>query len=87
MDGIKVFASNDALQQGGVLSFVSDTLSPELIANALGVEKIAVRSGFHCSPIAHESAETAEGTVRVSVSDFTDENDIYGFIKNLKEIL
>lgn len=87
MNGIKVFASNDVLQQGGVLSFVSDTMSPELIANSLNDEKIAVRSGFHCSPIAHENVGTTEGTVRVSVSDFTEENEVFFFLDKLSGIL
>lgn len=86
MDGITVFSSGDMFLQGGVLSFVSDSKSPEKIANALSRRKIAVRSGFHCSPLAHENAGTAVGTVRVSVSDFTDENEVNLFLKTLWEV-
>ncbi len=87
IDGVFVFASYDGMMQGGVLSFVSDKVSPEKIANELSVAKIAVRSGFHCSPLAHETVGTEGGTVRVSVSDFTAENDMYEFIKQLKKIV
>ena len=86
-DGIKVFSSSDALLQGGVLSFVSDKMSAEEIGNALSDKEIAVRSGFHCSPLAHESVGTVNGTVRVSVSDFTEKNEIDLFLKTLSVIL
>ncbi len=87
LDGVKVFSSSDALLQGGVLSFVSDKMGSEQISNALSVEKIAVRSGFHCSPLAHESVGTIDGTVRVSVSDFTEDVEVYSFLKTLSDIL
>lgn len=87
LEGIKVFSSSDALLQGGVISFVSDKMSAEEIANALSDKKIAVRSGFHCSPLAHESVGTVNGTVRVSVSDFTEEKEIDLFLKTLSDIL
>ena len=86
-DGVSLFSSYDAMLQGGVLSLVSDVLSAEKIGNELSLAKIAVRSGFHCSPLAHETAHTEGGTVRVSVSDFTVENDIEELIKELKKIL
>ena len=87
LEGIKVFSSSDALLQGGVLSFVSDKMSAEEIANVLSNKKIAVRSGFHCSPLSHESVGTVKGTVRVSVSDFTVENEVDVFLKTLSDIL
>ena len=87
MEGLKIFVPDDMHLQGGVLSFVSDRKSPEEISNALARRKIAVRSGFHCSPLAHSMAETTEGTVRVSVSDFTAENEVYLFLKTLSEFL
>lgn len=87
IEGVKVFSSSDPLLQGGVLSFVSDKMNAEQISNALNNEKIAVRSGFHCSPLAHGSAGTTDGTVRVSVSDFTEGREVYSFLKALSDIL
>ncbi len=87
IDGVSVFASYDSMLQGGVVSFVSDRKSPDRIANELSVAKIAVRSGFHCSPLAHEIAGTRDGTVRVSVSDFTAKNEISELINQLRKIL
>ena len=87
ISGVRVFCGNDVFLQGGVVSFISDRMSAERIANELNDEKIAVRSGFHCSPLAHETVGTQEGTVRVSVSDFTEENEINSFLESVKKIL
>ena len=87
MRGIKVFCSADKNLQSGVLSFVSENKSNEQIAGTLSNFDIAVRSGLHCSPLAHESAHTKYGTVRISVSDFTTESDVEGFVSTMSEIV
>lgn len=52
--------------QGGVVSFVPECDGEEA-AEKLAQKGIALRSGLHCAPLAHESAGTLEtGTVRVS---------------------
>jgi len=52
--------------QCGTLSFVPDCGCEEL-ADFLGKQKICVRAGLHCAPLAHESAGTLKtGTVRIS---------------------
>lgn len=84
---VKVYAATDENLQGGVLSFGSDMLSADEIANKLSEFDIAVRSGLHCSPVAHETVGTQGGTVRVSVSNFTTENDILFFLEKIKKIL
>ncbi len=49
--------------------------------------KIAVRSGYHCTPLAHQSAGTLEtGAIRASVSYFTTEQEIDYFIESVKQI-
>ncbi|MBQ4600065.1 MAG: aminotransferase class V-fold PLP-dependent enzyme [Oscillospiraceae bacterium] len=61
--GFRVFSGE---HQGGTVSFVGKTDCEELAA-ALAQQGIAVRSGLHCAPLAHESAGTLDtGTVRVS---------------------
>ncbi len=87
INGIRVFANNDLSFQGGVVSFVSDNLSPENISKAMNEEKIALRSGLHCAPLAHETVGTREGTVRVSVSDFTEKEEVFEFVNVLKNVL
>ena len=87
MNGVKVFFCETPCLQGGVISFVSEKMPSEKIAIALNKEKIAVRSGLHCSPIAHETVGTKQGTVRVSVSDFTEEKDIFMLLEALRKAL
>ena len=61
--GYRVFCGED---QSGTVSFVPDC-DPEVLARYLAGQGIAVRAGFHCAPLAHESAGTWDtGTVRVS---------------------
>ncbi|MBS7404019.1 MAG: aminotransferase class V-fold PLP-dependent enzyme, partial [Eubacteriales bacterium] len=47
--------------------------------------EICVRSGLHCSPLKYRSLGTTEqGTVRVSISYFTTEEEIMLFCKAIK---
>jgi len=85
--GITLYSTDEKDLQTGVLSFNVEGKSSEVIAAMLGELEIAVRGGFHCSPLAHKSAGTLYGTVRMSVSWFNDEDDIYRFVCALKEIL
>ena len=72
--------------QGGVLSFTVQNFSAGEIAQKLSEKNIAVRSGMHCAPLAHETAGTTNGTIRVSVSSFTTEQEIFEFIEELRKI-
>ncbi|MBR5543481.1 MAG: aminotransferase class V-fold PLP-dependent enzyme [Oscillospiraceae bacterium] len=83
---IKSFYTKDDSLQSGVLSFVVDGLLPETFAERLCERKIAVRSGKHCSALAHETVKTRFGTVRVSVSDFTTINEVEAFLEAVFEI-
>lgn len=61
--GMQVFAGP---HQAATVSFVAGMDAMEA-ARFLGSRGIAVRSGLHCAPLAHESAGTLEtGTIRVS---------------------
>ena len=61
--GFRVFSGEN---QCGTVSFVPDC-DVEDMAAYLSKAEIAVRSGLHCAPLAHESAGTLQtGTVRVS---------------------
>lgn len=62
--GYQVFFGPD---QAGTVSFLVPGQDCEAVAERLARQKIAVRAGLHCAPLAHESAGTLEtGTVRVS---------------------
>ena len=61
--GLRTFTGN---HQAGTVSFVPP-MDCEEVAQILGQNKIAVRAGLHCAPLAHESAGTLDtGTVRIS---------------------
>ena len=61
--GMQVFAGP---HQAGTVSFLPQ-MDPQLAADLLAEEEIALRAGLHCAPLAHESAGTLDtGTVRVS---------------------
>ena len=60
----------------GVVSCVFDDYSSDSIGDVLDRYEIAVRTGLHCAPIAHKALKTfPAGTVRFSVSYFTDEEE------------
>lgn len=73
--------------QIGLVSFSAETPS-EAIAEKLGEQNICVRSGLHCSPLAHKSAGTLpDGTVRVSFSCFNTKMDAQKAATAIKKIL
>ncbi len=62
--GIRTFSG---AHQGGTLSFLPPAGDCEEAAEAMGRRGVALRSGLHCAPVAHESAGTLEtGTIRLS---------------------
>jgi cysteine desulfurase family protein len=75
-------------QKTGIVSFRMPTIDSSELAFILDQHyKIAVRSGYHCTPLAHESVGTLEtGAVRASVGYFTTENEIDYFINAIHEI-
>lgn len=61
----------------GVVSCLFDGYSSDSIGQVLSDHDIAVRTGLHCAPLAHEFAKTSPaGTVRFSISYFTSEEDL-----------
>jgi selenocysteine lyase/cysteine desulfurase len=74
MDGICLYTGGH--RGGGVLSFTSDRIPPERLAEMLDGKGVAVRAGLHCAPVAHEALGTPDGgTVRVSVDGKTSLRD------------
>ncbi len=73
--------------QAGVLSVIPVRGSCEELASRLWEQGVAVRSGLHCAPLAHETAGTKKtGTVRLSVSPFNTEAEIYETVRIIKKI-
>ena len=73
----------------GVISFTSDKMPPERIAQILDEEYgIAVRAGYHCAPLCHRVLGTMDtGTVRISVGCFNTLVQIDYLSKALSDIL
>ncbi|WP_151733347.1 aminotransferase class V-fold PLP-dependent enzyme [Paenibacillus tengchongensis] len=71
----------------GIVSFVIEGEDSAAIAHCLDREyNIAVRAGMHCTPLAHQSADTLEsGAVRVSVGVSTTEADIQRLLDAMRE--
>lgn len=86
LKGTEVFSHPDC--QSGVLSFRSTRHDPAQLAEALGERGVCVRSGLHCAPLAHRSADTLPaGTVRLSLSAFNTGREAEGFLRILKDLL
>ena len=69
--GLRVLSLPGLSQQAGVLSVVSERMDPEELGERLNEQGIALRTGYHCAPLAHHTAGTlGTGTLRLSVSDF-----------------
>lgn len=87
LPALRVFSS-ESENQTGVLSVVPRTMSCDALSERLGAMGIAVRSGLHCAPLAHETAGTLEsGTVRFSVSPFNTMQEMDATAETLEKIL
>lgn len=81
----KVFFCDDINLQSGVISFVNQNKDNEYVSEVLSNYGICTRAGFHCSPLAHKSANT-NGTVRLSFSSFNNFYEVEKFIDIYKKI-
>lgn len=70
-----------------VVSFNIEGMTSEETAQLLSKNGVAVRGGYHCSPMAHKAmgTETA-GTVRISLSHFNTLAEVEQFLRILKQI-
>lgn len=70
-----------------VMSFNVKGLSSEETGALLSDMGIAVRAGFHCAPFAHRHYKTEDiGTVRISPSFFTRDNDVNLLLNSIFKI-
>ena len=82
---IKLYTGKD---QTGVLSLSFPERDCQEIAELLARQGVAVRSGLHCAPLAHESAKTLPfGTLRLSLSDFNTREEVRRVSSLLKKLL
>ncbi|MHC1726744.1 MAG: aminotransferase class V-fold PLP-dependent enzyme [Syntrophobacteraceae bacterium] len=87
LPGVRVLVPDK--RGSGTVSFVVEGMNPADIGFALDQAfDIAVRTGLHCAPLAHQTLGTfPEGTVRVSPGFATTITEIEHFLNSIKYIL
>ncbi|MFO7820350.1 MAG: aminotransferase class V-fold PLP-dependent enzyme [Halanaerobacter sp.] len=86
--GIEVLSSEISQRSVGVISFRAAEIDSAAIGQLLNNEYgIAVRTGIHCAPLAHQSIGTYEtGTVRVSLSYFNTVEEVEKLLESIKQL-
>jgi selenocysteine lyase/cysteine desulfurase len=85
---VLLYTASTPKAQGPVVSFNIKGLNPSdvgyILQNSYG---ITVRTGLHCSPLIHKTLGTERhGTVRVSLSYFTTQQDLQTLVQAVKNI-
>lgn len=88
ISGITILGPDPGMPRTGIVSFVVDQVDSSKLAFQLDREYgIAVRAGFHCTPLAHYAVHTEKtGAVRASVGVSTTEMEIETLIKAVKQL-
>ncbi|MFX3634973.1 MAG: aminotransferase class V-fold PLP-dependent enzyme [Candidatus Pristimantibacillus sp.] len=88
VDGVRLLGPGLGEERTGIVSFVAEGIDPSEMSFILDQHyNIAVRAGFHCTPLAHTIAGTmGTGAVRASVGCFTTENETDALVDAVKEI-
>jgi cysteine desulfurase family protein len=88
IEGIQILGPQIGEDKTGIVSFVMKQVDASELAFILDQSfQIAVRAGFHCTPLGHQTAGTTEiGAVRASVGYFTTESEVEHLVNSLKEI-
>ena len=86
---IKLLGPGADEERTGIVAFTVDGIDPSELSFILDQHyRIAVRAGFHCTPLAHASAGTsATGAIRASVGVFTTEADVDALTDAMREIV
>ena len=87
IDRVELYCADGLKCQSPVLSFNVCGMDCQTVAEQLSKRGIAVRAGLHCSPLAHKTAGTEQGTVRLSFSAFNTEQEVARFAKEIKSII
>lgn len=85
VDKIRVYSHKNPI---GIVSFSYGEYSSQEVAGVLSERfDIAVRGGYHCAPLMHEFLKTkCNGLVRVSLSEWNNEQEIDYLIYALKKL-
>jgi cysteine desulfurase family protein len=88
IDGVHVLGPDLGENKTAIVSFtVHQTDSSEVAFILDQTFQIAVRAGYHCTPLAHEMAGTMErGAVRASIGYFTTDEEVARLVHAVQEI-
>lgn len=88
MEGVSVLGPAYGKPRTGIVSFTMDGIDSSELSFILDQHfHIAVRAGFHCTPLAHRTAGTEQtGAVRASVGAFVTPDQIDSLLDALKQI-
>jgi cysteine desulfurase family protein len=86
--GITLLGPPIGEERTAIVSFLLEAVDPSELAFLLDQQfGIAVRAGFHCTPLGHETAGSFEtGAVRASPGYFTEKSEIVSMINAISEI-
>lgn len=89
IDGVRVLGPVLGKPRTGIAAFVVKHANPSEIAYILDQHYgIAVRAGFHCTPLGHQAAGTySSGAVRASVGYTTTRQEVEALIGAIREIV
>lgn len=75
-DFIKIVGVSEGQRYVGIVSCLLNDISSDSAGNIFNEQGIAVRTGLHCAPLAHQFLGTyPAGTIRFSVNYFTSNDD------------
>ena len=74
------------LEYAPVVSFNINGIAPEDAAERLSERGYCLRAGLHCSPLAHKTLGTEEGTVRFAPSVFNNDAQVAGLAGEIKKL-
>lgn len=84
---IRIVGSKEGCKYAGIVSCVFDGISSDSAGGILSERGISVRTGLDCAPLAHQFLGTyPAGTVRFSVSWFTNDQDFTDLVSALDDI-
>jgi len=88
ISGVTLLGPGPEIERTAIVSFVIEGMDPSETAFVLDRHYgIAVRSGFHCTPLGHQSAGTSgTGAVRASPGYYTTESEIVTLIDAVREM-
>ncbi len=86
--GVKLLGPKAGEARTGIVAFNVEGIDPSELSFILDQHyRIAVRAGFHCTPLAHSCAGTeTTGAIRASVGIFSTEGDVDALAEAIKEI-